>query len=527
MIRALWGSATSEEESRASLQARLTALSKLVFWAFAALIAFQVPLYYYYPDIEPQHQSAVYVVAAIAFAMLAFVWRVILVRRTLSVRALYAIDTLYMIMSGGSFGIVACLTPDLQASLYTSLIYASFTVLTRALLVPSDARRTAILSTLSFIPLAAAAAWLGYTKPLELPGGAFFTGDLLFNTCAVLLATTGSHIIYGLRRQVSEAQQLGVYRLDRKIGEGGMGAVYRAHHILLRRPTAIKLLLPDRVGADNLERFEREVQHMSRLTHPNTVAVFDYGRSEGVFYYAMEYLGGGINLEDLVRKHGPQPGGRVAHVLVQVCGALQEAHDARIIHRDIKPANIILCQRGGMPDVAKVVDFGLVKEITADTGASTQIILGTPHYIAPEAITEPSSIGPAVDLYALGCVGYFLLTGRRVFEGKTSVDVCIQHVTAAPPRPSEITRLDPALEAIVMKCLAKAPGDRHASAVELAEALLALAPAKDWSAAEARRWWRDFEAIQAASATATETPTRTITVDLGHRDDLAGDVRSA
>src|SRR4029079_7147621 len=153
-------------------------------------------------------------------------------------------------------------------------------------------------------------------------------------------------------------QQLGSYKLGRKIGEGGHGAVYLAHHIMLRRPTAVKLLLPDRVGADNLERFEREVQHMSQLTHPNTVAVYDYGRSpEGHFYYAMEYLGGGIDLEHLVRNHGPQPNGRVAQILAQVCGALSEEHDNQIIHRDIEPANIIVCERGGMSDIAKVVDY--------------------------------------------------------------------------------------------------------------------------------------------------------------------------
>jgi serine/threonine-protein kinase len=352
----------------------------------------------------------------------------------------------------------------------------------------------------------------------ELPAPAFVVGALVLGVVPILLASVGSDIIYGLRRQVSAAMQLGQYTLDSKIGEGGNGAVYRAHHALLRRPTAIKLLLPDRVGADNLDRFEREVQHMSQLTHPNTVAVFDYGRSpDGVFYYAMEYLGG-IDLEHLVERFGPQPSGRVVHILLQVCGALHEAHAARLIHRDIKPGNIILCERGAMLDVAKVVDFGLVKEITRDTGASTQVVLGTPAYVAPEAVTDPDHITPAVDLYALGAVGYFLITGRPVFEGKTAVDVCIQHVTQPPLPPSELgVAISPALEAVLMTCLAKQPAQRHASAAALAEALEAVPPASDWSKADAAAWWERFRTSQAAGTAAAAAPTSTITVDLGAR----------
>ena len=183
-----------------------------------------------------------------------------------------------------------------------------------------------------------------------------------------MLAAAGSDIIYGLRRQVSAAQQLGQYKLDRKIGEGGIGAVYRAHHMHAAPADRDEAAAARRVGAENLERFEREVQHMSQLTHPNTVAVYDYGRSpDGVFYYAMEYLGGGIDLEHLVAKLRPaarRP--RRADPRAGVRRAAAKRTTASIIHRDIKPANIILCERGGMPDVAKVVDFGLVKEIARE-----------------------------------------------------------------------------------------------------------------------------------------------------------------
>jgi len=514
-----WGSGRSEEEGRAYLQERLTLFAKLLFGSFAALLAFLFALYQAYPDVKPGNQAIVYSVSVVALMILAVIWRGLLVRRPLSIEVLYAIDTTIMIGSGVTFGAVASLAYDLQASSYTCLIYQSFTVFTRALVVPSSQRRTAIVSSLAFVPILAGAIVLAFVgrEVFEIPGPAFVAGDILYNGVAVLLATTGSRIIYGLRRQVSEAMQLGQYTLDRKIGEGGMGAVYHARHALLRRPTAVKLLLPDRVGAENLDRFEREVQEMSRLTHPNTVAVFDYGRNpDGVLYYAMEYLGG-IDLEALVRRFGPQRSARVTHILVQVCGALQEAHDAGLIHRDIKPANIILCQRGGVPDVAKVVDFGLVKEITRETGASTQVILGTPSYIAPEAVHDPGSIGPAVDLYALGAVGYYLLTGRKVFDGKTAVEILIQHVTQAPRPPSEVaTVLVPReLEAIIMRCLQKRPEERFASARELAEALEQVPRPADWDRAEAQRWWREFEAQ--SHAPASDSTTMTITVDLDHR----------
>jgi tRNA A-37 threonylcarbamoyl transferase component Bud32 len=527
-MRVLWGTAVGEEESRAYLQARLTAFSKVMFWALAALVAFLVPLYWAYEDMKPNNQSAIYVVALFGLLVLAVTWRGVLVRRALSVEALYRIDLIYMGLTGSIFAACSVLAYDLPASAYTCLIYAAFTMFTRAILVPSTAWRTVIVSTVTFVPMAGAAIALGLIAESPgrvTPGAAFASGGILLSAVAVLLAVVGSNIIYGLRQKVSAAQQLGQYTLDRQIGEGGMGTVYRAHHVLLRRPTAVKLLRPERVGgADNLERFEREVQLMSQLTHPNTVAVFDYGRNpEGVFYYAMEYLGDGIDLEKLVKKHGPQPSARVALILSQVCGALHEAHTRGMVHRDIKPANIILCERGLVPDVAKVVDFGLVKEFTADTGASTQVILGTPAYLAPEAITDPSSIGPAVDLYTLGAVGYFLVTGRRVFDGKTDVDLCIQHVTKKPRPPSEVAavHIAPELEAIIMRCLEKKPADRYASAEALGDALAAVPPSKDWDHAEAVRWWRDFRVADDAAAAASQTPTMTITVDLGAREDAA------
>ncbi|MBS1120123.1 MAG: serine/threonine kinase [Deltaproteobacteria bacterium] len=518
----LLAGATTEEESRANFQGRLTVLWKFMFWAYLILVAAQWVLYeLLYPEIRPVYQSAIYVIGTGSLAGIAVIWRAILLRQRLSAGKLYALDLFFAAGCGAVLASVTLLAYDFPPAHYTCFMYASFTVSTRAIIIPSSGRWTALTAIATLSPMVCAALVLSIFVTVGAPGPVFFVGATVLSGVAVLLATTGSRVIYGLRRQVNAAVQMGQYTLERKIGEGGMGAVYRAHHIMLRRPTAVKLLLPDRVGIDNLERFEREVRHMSQLTHPNTVAVYDYGRSpDGVFYYAMEYLGGGIDLELLVRRHGQQPAGRVAHILIQVCGALQEAHQNNIIHRDIKPANIILCERGGMPDVAKVVDFGLVKEITSEAGNSSQVILGTPAYVAPEAITAPDTIGATADLYALGAVGYYLLTGRRVFEGKTSIEICIQHVTATPTPPSKLPAIHvpPELEAILMRCLEKRPEARFASALEMATALRALPATNDWDESAAQHWWTEFRRVDEETLAKSQTPTLTITVDLGQRD---------
>ncbi len=519
MIRAMWSTAPSEEEARAFLQSRIAFLFKLMFWSLVALLTFLALLYWADEANAPDERQTVHTISAAGLGAMAFIWRSLLVRRPLAMATLYRLDLVYSLGIGASFGASAYLQNDLRVSGYLSVVYCTLTVFARALIVPSSGRRTAVASTITMLPMTAAALALAIEREQDVPGPVFFGGYLMFCIVAIVLSAAGSQIIYGLRQKVDAAKQLGSYTLDRQIGEGGNGVVYLAHHMMLRRPTAVKLVLPDRVGADNFARFEREVRHMSKLTHPNTVAVYDYGRSpDGELYYAMEYLGGGINLQQLVAKYGPQPSGRVAQILGQVCGALHEAHSNKIIHRDIKPANIILCERGGVPDVAKVVDYGLVKDFTSDTGASTQVVLGTPTYLAPEAITDPSSIGPAVDLYAVGAVGYFLLTGRPVFEGKTAVEVCIAHVTKPPTAPSQVTSrtIAPALEAIIMQCLAKNPADRFASAAELRSALHALASPGDWSIAEARAWWRDYAAAQQSVSQAAQVETKTMPIDLVH-----------
>jgi serine/threonine-protein kinase len=276
-----------------------------------------------------------------------------------------------------------------------------------------------------------------------------------------------------------------------------MGVVYKARHSMLRRPTAVKLLPPERAGEHNLQRFEREVQLTSLLTHPNTIAIYDFGRTpDGIFYYAMEYLDG-VDLEFLVEKNGALDASRTIHILMQVAGALEEAHGIGLIHRDIKPANIILCERGATPDVAKVLDFGLVKRIegTSDDTLKSAVntITGTPLYLAPEAILTPDKVDGRSDLYALGCVGYWLLTGAHVFDAATVVEICGMHVHTAPTPPSaRLGRAVPAdLEGAIMRCLAKSADQRPKDASALFDELRMCAETTPWNVTAARRWWSE------------------------------------
>lgn len=316
-----------------------------------------------------------------------------------------------------------------------------------------------------------------------------------------------------MRHAALAAKTLGQYTLDELIGQGGMGSVYRGRHAMLRRPTAIKLLDVDKTTDETIRRFEREVQLTSQLNHPNTIAVFDFGRTpEGIFYYAMEFLDG-INLERLVQRFGPQPEGRVIRILSQVCGSLNEAHGIGLIHRDVKPANIVLNQRGGLFDFVKLLDFGLVKTAASAsqlTLTAVNTITGTPLYLSPEAIERPDDVDAKSDLYAVGAVGYFLLTGTTVFTGKSLVEVCMQQVSEPPEPPSRrLGRpISAPLEELLLQCLAKRPEERPASAKALAEALAACSEANHWSDADAEAWWKAFTAA-APGPLPTEPATET------------------
>lgn len=297
-----------------------------------------------------------------------------------------------------------------------------------------------------------------------------------------------------LRRSALAARQLGQYVLMQEIGRGANGMVYRARHSFLRRPVAIKLLSPEMTNDGNIARFEHEVQITSQLTHPNTIAIYDFGRTpEGLFYYAMEYLSG-IDLDQLVRRFGPQPEGRVIHVLRQVCGSLAEAHQSGLIHRDIKPANIVLTRRGGSYDMAKVLDFGLVRGVRLSSAekASVNAVVGTPHFMSPEAIECPAVVDARSDLYSVGAVGYWLLSGRTLFDCDEIQELLQRQVKLIPPRVSERlgTLVSTDLEGIIMRCLSKVADQRPASALVLDEMLSRCASAQTWTAADAEKWWK-------------------------------------
>ena len=318
---------------------------------------------------------------------------------------------------------------------------------------------------------------------------------LILSAIAIFVFTL---IVARLQRQareaVIEAQQLGQYTLEQKLGEGGMGVVYKGRHSMLRRPTAIKLLHADKVNEISIARFEREVQITCQLNHPNTIAIYDYGRTpEGVFYYAMEYLDG-IDLQQLVNQYGPQPESRVIHILTQICGSLFEAHSNGLVHRDVKPANVMLNRRGCQPDLVKVLDFGLVKAIDQDDRqrrSEDGMLTGTPLYMSPEAIQAPMTVDSSTDIYAVGAIGYFLLTGKPVFEADGIAELLQKHLEESPVLPSKRSKITVSaqLEDAIMSCLEKTRAKRPQTARDLELKLSRCKAAEQWTIEEGDRWW--------------------------------------
>jgi len=307
----------------------------------------------------------------------------------------------------------------------------------------------------------------------------------------------GAHMINHLRREAFEARRLGQYKLCRLIGAGGMGEVYLAEHQMMKRPCAIKVIRPSKAADPQaLARFEREVRATAKLSHWNTVEIFDYGRTEdGTYYYVMEYLPG-LSLADLVAQYGPLPPERAVYLLRQVCHALQEAHGAGLIHRDIKPSNIFAARRGGQDDVAKLLDFGLVRPLDAVGSAELSAVgpVGTPAFMSPEQVMGESEVDARSDIYSLGAVAYYLLSGRPPFQQRSGIGTLIAQVRDPVVPLSELRADIPAdLERVVLWCLAKQPGERPADVDLLEQALCQCACSANWDRRRASAWWHDSQ----------------------------------
>ena len=386
------------------------------------------------------------------------------------------------------------------AAVKSSVLWMLAMIFTYAIFIPNHWVRAAKL----IIPMAlapVAVPWiLGLAHPelyeVAIRAANFdkISEDGLFLLLGAFTAIFGTHTINTLRTEAYEAKLLNQYRLGRKLGGGGMGEVYLAEHQLLKRPCAIKLIRHELVGNQRVfARFEREVRATARLSHWNTIEIFDYGRNDdGAFYYVMEYLPG-LSLADLVERFGPMPPGRVIYLLRQACEALNEAHNSGLIHRDIKPANLMAAYRGGHYDVTKLLDFGLVKTLSEDQSIHIShegTVAGSPLYMAPEQVMHNQPPARPTDIYGLGAVAYYTLTGRPPFLGQTAMEVMVAHARDPVIPPSQVHCTVPLdLEAVVLRCLAKNPKDRYSDTPGLAEALDACADAANWSPAHAADWW--------------------------------------
>ena len=498
----------SNPEARAFLQRRVAVFGLIGAVLGGTALLFRVVMGVLFGFLAKELIDPSFLIHAAAILPLIGVWLVCR-RGELSVNAIHAVEyTGIFLASLGYIGMGMEIRPEVGADTITAFILA-LVMFARSVFVPSSARRTAILGVLIGIPLVAAMYWhylgvdlsiwrrFGYEgKSTQRVAASQAVITVMWWTLTVGLAALASRVIHRLRKEVSDIQKLGQYTLERKLGEGAMGVVYQAKHGMLKRPTAIKLLRPELADAEALDRFRREVQLTARLTHPNTVTIYDYGRTpEGLFYYAMELLAG-ATLTQVVEVGGPQPVERVVRILSDAARALNEAHSVGLIHRDIKPSNIMLARQGGVPDVTKVLDFGLVKnlgQVDDLERTNTLSIKGTPHYLSPEAIQDPQGIDARTDLYALGAVGYYLLAGRHVFDGKTIIEVCMHHVQTEPLPFSEVCSQEvPAeLEALLFACLEKDQSKRPASAQEFADAIDRLG-IRPWSRAQAEAWWDAF-----------------------------------
>ncbi len=495
-------------ESQSVVQMRLRELAVIYILLFAMAIAWRhIVVGRVYPAVLAVNALAIVILAGIALLLSG--------RRQFSLPRLEALElgvigTAAAIIGFGQYRLMLeeSLRDDrmmAQLVMKNIVLITAVLILTYGLYVPKSWRRAALIAgPLALMPFAIllalyvgnpqAMGWLGRGwRQSDTARAALFSFDAMLLSIVAFAVTFGAHTMTRLRRQVAEAKQFGQYRLRERIGSGGMGEVYLAEHQLLKRPCALKLIRPEDVADPNaLERFEREVQITATLSHPNTVEVFDYGRTEdGTYYYVMEYLPG-MSLAELVARHGPLPPGRAVYLLRQACQALREAHAAGLIHRDVKPSNIFAAQRGGMDDVAKLLDFGLVRPAAPNLAAHLSRegqVLGTPLFMSPEQ-ARGRELDVRSDIYSLGAVCYYLLTGRPPFDEDDGIGVMIA-LARDPVVPASRVQagVPDDLDRVVLRCLAKDPADRFPDAASLERAPNACACSEDWDQEQAVLWW--------------------------------------
>jgi serine/threonine-protein kinase len=399
--------------------------------------------------------------------------------------------------------LISLLTHWVQFPLVPRVSWVCIAILIYPAIVPNTPRKTLLVSLLaaSTEPLAMG---LSVLRGIEFQGGWIYVLWTSVPTyISAFLAVVPVKIIHGLGREVRRARELGSYRLEEPLGKGGMGEVFRASHQMLARPAAVKLIRSEVLGSSSpdaarviVERFRREAEAAASLRSPHTINLYDFGvANDGTFFLVTELLDG-LDLESLVERFGPIPPDRTVYLLRQVCASLEEAHVRGLVHRDIKPSNIFTCRMGLAVDFVKVLDFGLVKAIGEESREATMLTApdattGTPAYIAPEMVRGDRVADHRVDIYTLGCVAYWLLTGRLVFEAPNAIQLMYQHANAAPVPPSRRSELEiaPALDTVILACLAKFPEERPQSASELASRLAAAVPGDGWTEEQAHRWW--------------------------------------
>jgi eukaryotic-like serine/threonine-protein kinase len=506
-VRMLAGAGLDTWAGAQFVQERLTLLGKTVFllsFGFfvvinGVLIAGGVPIL---PLLMMQHN----VWHFLSSSLMAVLWAITRAR-SWSMRTLGILDGASVLLPGVGLAMMAA-QPD-EKQLMAGMFALAVTMMARAVLIPSTATRTLCLCAMASVPLLAVS--FIFHQPAAVPGlspgllkAIISVNAFLWLTLATSLSTVMSRTIYGLRQQVKEAADIGQYTLEAKIGSGGMGEVWRARHRMLIRPAAVKLVTAQQLGSTSghdaelrLRRFEREARATAGLRSPHTVQLYDFGvTDDGTLYYVMELLEG-MDLDTLVDRFGPVPAERAIHLLMQVCASLDDAHQNGLIHRDIKPANIVVSRIGTDWDFVKVLDFGLVK-LGSDRQSDESLRLtaeghlsGTPAFIAPEVVLGTQPTDHRVDIYSLGCVAYWLVTGKLVFEGPGAVKVIADHVHTPPIPPSSRTDLPipPDLDALILECLAKDPAKRPTSAAVLQSRLQAIPIATPWTSERAEHWW--------------------------------------